>query len=271
VTDPRGQVLVRVSVTSTALKLTALHNWVLLTLNQEYSAWCLERHLEGMQCNLIQTKATSFNSGEDEKKERMDALCPGLPAFVSYVDRIFTLPHPAFSKTENVGVIRACSVANVTMELLETIITFSKVETRRPKAMADIFVFRLSRSEVPQRVRLLHGTPNSNEVTVQLVHGGRVDKFLRDKPIDCPEYVCFYCHTQYSEVASYVNKNLPMLFREVVVDDGNSDKSASIARLEKVKESNPHLFSRSFSFLLSVKRNTRAFLTYNWTPQIVKK
>jgi len=62
-----------------------------------------------------------------------------------------------------------------------------------------------------------------------------------------------------------------MLFKEVVVDDGNSDKSLSIDRLEKLKEAEPHVFSRSFAFVLSVKRNRRTFLAYNWNPHVVKK
>ena len=282
-TDPskedksNGRIFVRVSITSTVSDSEALHKWVLLTLDQVYIAWWCERHLERMQRNMIRpTPLRSIPSKEllapeEAKRNQIDVLCPGLPSLTSLIDKAFNLPHPAFGKHELNGVIRASTVANVTMDLLESIAALSTAETRKKIALSDVFVIRLSRSEITRRVSLTRVT-TTREANVQLMHDEGKGVVLRDKPIDCPEYICFYCHPQYAKAtASDGNKNLPMMFREVVVDDGNSDKSLSIARLEKLKEVEPQVFSRSFAFILSVKRNRRVFLTYNWNPQIAKK
>lgn len=224
-----------------------------------------------MQRNLIHhTTRKPITSKDCEKTQQIDILCPGLPYFSSLIDKSFALPHPAFGKHEFNGVIRASTVASVTMDLLESIAALSTAETRKGISPADIFVIRLSRSEEPRRVGLSR-IPSTRETNAKLFLDGEEGTTLRDKPIDCPEYICFFCHPQSISSSSDGNKNLPMMFREVVVDDGNSDKSLSIARLEKLKESEPHLFFRSFAFILSVKRNRRIFLTYNWNPQAVKK
>lgn len=264
---------VRVSITSTALKLSALHTWVLLTLNQVYSAWCVERHLERMQLNLIRQplapmipNKANLTSDEEIKKKRMDILCPGLPAMISFLEKIHELPE--FGKHVCDGIVGASSVANVALDFLEMVVSLSSTETLKPPSISDVFIVRLSRSDMPQQVRLGY-LKNRTEASVSLVQDGKEGPLLSDKPIDCPEYVCFYCHTQYADKSRDGKKNLPMLFKEVVVSDGN-DKSASIARLERMKESHPHLFFRSFAFVLCVKRNRRAFLSYNWTPQAVK-
>jgi len=273
-------VFVRVSITSTVSATEALHSWVLLTLNQVYIAWCTERHLERMQRKMIRRIPSRSNSTnneillpEDAKRKQIDKLCPGLPSFVSLMDKGFNLPHPAFKKTIHDGVIRASTVANVTMDLLEAIASLSTTETRKFVSPPDLFVARILRSETPQRVTFSRSPSTRKNARVKLVHEVQKEEetILRDKPIDCPEYICFYCSTQHGGNGNDDSKNLPMLFKEVVVDDGNSDKSLSIDRLEKLKEAEPHVFSRSFAFVLSVKRNRRTFLAYNWNPHVVKK
>ena len=207
---------------------------------------------------------------ERQKRQKMDMLCPGLSLFTSLIGGAFALPHPAFGRHEFNGVIRASSVASVTLDLLESISAVSAVDAKGVLPTGDIFVIRLSRSGKPQRI-VLSRNPSTREATVKPFLDAKSDVTLRDKPIECPEYICFYCHPQHTSGKGEGRKNLPMLFKEVVVDDGNSDKSLSIARLEKLKEAEPRIFSRSFAFVLSVKRNRRLFYTYNWNPHVVKK
>lgn len=224
-----------------------------------------------MQRKMIQHAPRPLVSSKvPEKSQQIDMLCPGLPSLTILIDKSFALPHPAFGKLEFTGVIRASTVANVTLDLLESISALSKAETKKGIETGEVIVIRLSRSEKPQRI-ILSRIPSTRGANVQRFLDNESGAMLRDKPIDCPEYICFYCNQQHISGNSDSKKELPMLFKEVIVDDGNSDKSLSIARLEKLKEAEPRLFSRSFAFVLSVKRNRRLFLAYNWNPQVTKK
>lgn len=276
----RGTMRVKVSITGTALNQAALHNWVSLTLNQVCASWFVEKHIERMQRKLLVVNPVtpvSENSrymSDTDKKAHVDNICPGLPGLTSIFEKSVDLPHPAFTKTVGDGVVRASSIATVTLELLDSIVTLSNAENKKTTGAAqlnfsDIWIIRLSRSETPKCVRLDYDA--NKRSTIVHILGGDQGEVLCDKPIDCPEYICFYCDPQYAEMNHEGTKFFPMLFREVVVDDGNSDKSTSIGKLERLKKRWPSLFFQSFSFVFSVKRNCRTLLTYNWTPQVVKR
>ncbi|CAB9512295.1 seizure threshold 2 [Seminavis robusta] len=267
---------IRVGIASTALKLAALHSWVLLTLDQVYSAWCVERHLERMQRNLIPRPLVQLVSSDAASKETdIESIYPGLRALMSFIDSNFDLPHPALEKTVSEGMIRASSVAAVAMKFMESFVSLVEQEvgkntpaSQKP-AISDIFVIRLSRSAQPQVVQLDYNARKKDVVARALQRDGKGVAF-RDKPIDCPEYILFFLDpTKYAETGR-APMSLPLMFKEVVVDDGNSDKSASICHLEALKGSSPETFYRNFAFIVSVKRNRRLFLSYNWAPQALK-
>lgn len=276
---PDEAIRVRVSITSTALNLQALHGGVLLTLNQAYSAWCAERHLERMRLGLIShdTHATQNDESlfsKESERNKVDSLCPGLEAFQAFIDNTHDLPHPALTKAVSHGMVRSSSVASVAMDLIESVMSHSSIEIRKAGlatqiTMSDIVVIRRSRSSPPQLVKLDYN-PSKKEVIAKLEQVDGKVTILRDKPIECPEYVCFYCDQKHRESKSEGARKFPMLFKEVVVDDGNSDRSTSIARLEKLKDSHPQIFRRSFAFAFSVKRDRRIFLSYNFAPQAAK-
>jgi hypothetical protein len=271
-----GSIRVRIDISSTALKLPVLHRWVLLTLDQAFSDFCLECHLQRMQLNLIPRplKQPASMARTSSKITDTEILCPGLKSLVSFIDSTFSLPHPAFGKTVSVGMILASSVAFVALDLMESFASSLAREAGKSAngahvAVADISVIRLSRSEQPRLVQLDYSA-NRKEVIVRERREDGIDSTVSDKPIDCPEYICFYCDQKYA-AATGDTLNLPLLFKEVVVDDGNSDRSKAIAQLEKLKQANPRMFYKSFIFIASVKRNRRIFLSYNWHPQVLKR
>lgn len=271
-----GSIRVRVDISSTALKLPILHRWVLLTLDQAYSAFCLERHLQRMQLNLIPRplKQPVLKARTSSKISDTEVLCPGLKSLVAFIDSTFSLPHPAFGKTVSDGMVLASSVAFVARDLMESFVSLVAREAGKSAngarvAVADISVIRISRSEQPRLVQLDYSANRKEVVVRERQEDGR-ESTVRDKPIDCPEYICFYCDQKYAAATGDII-NLPLLFKEVVVDDGNSDKSKAIAQLEKLKEAKPEMFYKSFVFIASVKRNRRIFLSYNWHPQVLKR
>ena len=105
-------------------------------------------------------------------------------------------------------------------------------------------------------------------VSVEAENGATVR--IKDSPIDCPEYICYYVLTELDSGVDGIDSQL-RLYKEVVVDDGISEKSKSIDLLQSIKKYNPRAFVHSFAFVFSVKRNTRCLWTYNWNPQVVKR
>ena len=271
---PSRNIRIRVSITATALKRQALHSWVLLTLNQSYAAWRLERQLEHMQRRMLRPIETSGImqyrcQSSLERSLKVDKLLLGLPALMSIIENTVDLPHPAFAQVKETGVVRASSVATVAMDLLD-IISMSVSETRKEAmALEEMTIVRLSRSEKPKLVKFESATAQRDK-GLRVCELGR-GTLMKDKPIDCPEYICFNCHPSYIEGTRDQSRNDPKMFKEVVVDDGNSDKSSSIVKLEKLKETLPSFFTRSFAFILSVKRNERTLFFINWKPDLVKK
>ena len=64
-----------------------------------------------------------------------------------------------------------------------------------------------------------------------------------------------------------------MCFREVMVDDKSDGRNGIpfVDALLSLRETNPSAFSRSLVFVLSVKRNLRTLMAYNWNPQVWKR
>jgi hypothetical protein len=100
---------------------------------------------------------------------------------------------------------------------------------------------------------------------------------VRDSPIDCPEYICFFWCEPFSGGVSADDKGilskLSFHFRQVVIDDGSgeSDGKRFIDALNALKGRNPTVFMRSLGFVLTVKRNRRSLLTYNWDPKVLSE
>jgi hypothetical protein len=275
----RNTMSVRVRITDTALSRGHLHEWIALTLDQALIAWVVERGIERLSLGLLRPLKQAIPTKEDnadidlKRKVAIDEHCPGLPALTSILETSHDLPHPAISKNENHGVIRSSSVATKTLDLLENSILaqlFADTKTKEQieKAKSNLSIIRLTRSGKPESVRLTwDSTRRKAVVTIPKVDDGRT---LEDSPIDCPEYICFYCLTQFGGNSVAIDAHL-RLYREVMIHDGISERSASIELLQSIKKQNPNAFYRSFAFVFSVKRNRRSLWTYNWNPHIVKR
>jgi hypothetical protein len=118
-------------------------------------------------------------------------------------------------------------------------------------------------------VELKWGADRRNAVVSALAENGATVQ-IKDSPIDCPEYICYYMLTELDSDAEGIDAQL-RLYKEVVVDDGISEKSRSIDLLQSIKRSNPKAFLHSFAFVFSIKRDKRCLWTYNWNPLVVKR
>ena len=272
---------IRVSIVDTALDREALHNWVRLSLNQVLAAWVIEHHIQSTQLGLFQSPQT-FND-EDRNctsfltfKERnltIDSLKPGFSYLLEILDASYKLPHPAIAKLEMNGVIKASSAATVALGLVEKCLNgLTWIDSREPTSHGpeSFETIRLSRTERPSLVHLSWDRRRENALVSKLESG--FVSYVRDSPIDSPEYLCFYCSNNKKGGAKVLSPSA-MCFREVRVDgrsDGKQD-NLFVEVLMSLQEKNPSAFSRSLAFILSVERNRRLLITYNWNPQIWKR
>lgn len=274
-------ICVRVRITDTALNRESLHEWIALTLDQALVAWTTERLIECQSLGRLRSYnlplTSKWNTGDDTraKLEAIDQLSPGLPALSSIFESSYDLPHPAISKIENHGVIRASSVSTKTLELLENCILsplFSdlKQSSLIGHARPNMCVIRLSRSAKCQAVHLSWDSQHRKAIVKVASSNTIADICLEDSPIDCPEYICFFCLKEYDGKIDSIESHLRM-YREVMVVEARTERSSSIELLEAIKRQNLKAFFRSFAFIFSVKRNRRFLWTYNWNPQLVKR
>lgn len=272
---------IRVSIADTALDRETLHSWVELTLNQVLVAWVVERHIEQAKLGNIRNPCVdSMNPSvvegvlppDEERRFMLDSLEPGFPLLLNMLETGNDLPHPAIEMTLFGGVIKASSVATVALSLLEKCMNgLARKETSKASGTATII--RFSRTQRPTRVGLVWDPLREQAQPMKMDSESILN--MQDSPIDCPEYLCIYCFNHYSNDDNE-SKVSPaaMCFREVMVDDkseGRKGGDSFVNALLYARERNPSSFSRSLLFVLSVKRNRRTLLTYNWNPNLVKR
>jgi hypothetical protein len=275
-----SKVCVRIRVTDTALSRKRLHEWIELSLNQAMTSWIIERRLErastfGPTPGGDGPKPELASAVDDNQKQKLlEGLCPGLPSIRLMLEDLHTLPHPAVSNVAHHGVIRSSTVATKTLEMLERCIfsTLYKDLTSDGfrSARSNLRIVRTSRSSAPELVQLSWDPSKRRAVAHRLQEGSVFHQSIHDSPIDCPEYLCFFQLNPFGDYPQNIEQNI-RLYKEVMIHDGISDRSATIELLESLKASNRRAFSRSFAFVFSVKRNRRILATYNWIPTMVAR
>ena len=279
-------IYVRIKVTDTALDRDILKEWLHLSFNQALISWVSERMFErsdfGVLRPIIEPGADKF----DVKQNLMvDTLCPGLLAFRKIFESSCNLPHPCIMKFENSGVIRSSSIATSTLDLLENCILAPLVENKMicpiekddgPKRLhsetldKNLKIIRLSRSEKPSITRIKWQARGRKKAAVSIDSNSGSLRRVKDSPVDCPEYICFFALAERDSNVRSIDAQL-RLYREVVIHDGISEKSESIEVLQSVKKQNPEAFLCSFGFMLSVRRNIRRLWIYNWNPKLAQR
>ena len=273
---------IRVSITDTVLDREALHSWVELTLNQVLVAWIIERHIQRAQLGLLRHNTSTVVrnepqtfSSENERKHIANDMVPGFPHLVDLLNASHDLPHPAIEKLKLEGVIKASSVATVALGLLEKCLNaLLRKETKHCASnisgLSGTVVIRSARDQRPKIVNLSWDSQGEAARVTESKSG--ISSTAQDSPIECPEYICFYGCNCYSDGESKDAALSPsaMCFREVMIEDDSSENPFTEALLT-LRQKNPLAFSRSLAFVLSVKRNRRSLLTYNWNPQVYKR
>eukprot|EP00980_Cylindrotheca_fusiformis_P022307 scaffold9191_cov114-Cylindrotheca_fusiformis.AAC.2 len=271
VPSEKPSVCVQVRISGTTIKREYLHQLVALTLDQALIGWHVERLLEKTAFRRSEDTAISAQHRDQIQPSPIDKFCPELQELQGILQYAHNLPHPAITRAfDTSGIIRASSLATTTLELLEKsllpLIGSIDSPEQMEKAKSSLRVVRLSRSRKPEIVDLSWDTRHREAIVRNSRNpdGG----VIKDSPIDCPEYKCFFWLTELD--GWHIDPNL-RVYEEVTIHDGISEWSPSIALLESVKKKNPSAFYRSLAFVFSVKRNRRSLWAYNFNPQIIKR
>lgn len=269
------KICTKIRVIDTGLSREHLFEWIELSLNQALAAWIVERSIQRSKLpHPSSILRLEIPTPEVQRLFAIEKVCPGLPALIHILDSSSSLPHPAVSHTECRGMIRSSAISTKTLELLESSILGSIFKDTNSgeimrKAQPNLFTLRVPKSGKPESVRLSWNA-KMRKTIVHAVSSDGTERIIEDSPIDCPEYLSFFLLTKLGEKADHIDHGL-QLYKEVMVHDGMSDRSASIALLESLKEQNKTAFMRSFAFVLSVKRNQRSLWTYNWNQNLAKR
>ena len=290
----KPQFSLRIKVINTTLNLSVLHRWIKMTLDQALVGWVIERHLERSKGGLLRRYSRPPGSQSDagpkpidvqdsnEKKIAIDDICHGIPALQSMLALSYDLPHPAISKIELNTTLPALSLAPVTMDFLEGI-TATLFHDRKHNLVdfRGTTVIRISRGRrteegggiyMAKSVSLSRDGATGNVSVLDVCSGTRA--MLRDKPFDCPEYLCVFGLGLDEERGSRIEKRrlsaMPsssaLVFPEVIVDGLADDTDSLSSKLGLIKSVFPWVFSRSLSFVLSVTRSSRILYAYNCNP-----
>jgi hypothetical protein len=168
------------------------------------------------------------------------------------------------------GVIRASSVATTTLEVLEKgVLPLLTIDMPPPfgNKFSSLRILRLSRSGTPKMVNLAWDSSRRQAVVLESTDSPGTD-VIRDSPIDCPEYKCFFWLTE--EERKKMDPSL-QVYEGIMIHDGISESNPTIETLEEVKGRFPASFQRSLAFVISIKRNRRSFWAYNFNPHVLTK
>jgi len=270
-----GDLFIQVRIVDTALNRNILHEWVKLSLEQVLTSWNVEKQLERMQRNLFKPMQTDGAANTPDRLQEIESICPGLPALTGLLECGENLPHPAILKLECSGVIRSSTVASVALELLEHgILDNLRLESKKKSfidAASQICIIRSCRSAKPHRVTIEWDSKSKNAIVKCATETKGAKPVVKDSPIECPEYTVFFHSADYLENRNETPTKIPKLFEEVLVGfESSGDALESRKPLEEFKRQNPSSFKRSFVFMLSVKRNRRVLLAYNWNAKLFK-
>ena len=261
-----------------------------MTLNQSLSGWFIECQCRVLQQNNIlldspnavkhvsppNQKVTEVNKLEvineiGRKSDELNKLCYSLSSLGQILQSTCKLPHPAVKNICFRDLVKSATISKITYHFLDKGLEclFNKKKHRLIDGVKGLRILRLNGRQKPKRVSFCYGS-NENDVGVYDVDTSAI---ISDGPMDSPTYLCIYVSE--AEISNNKDANLavPVLssflfdkvFVEEKVDDKNKKHTLSYA-LKNLKSINKSIFTRHIVLLMSVKKEKREILFYNWNP-----
>lgn len=168
------------------------------------------------------------------------------------------MPHPAITRVESRSMLRAINLADITLDLFESMINSLSSKKKSIDAV-DILRYNPNKgySVVTMRKDKTYGCAR-----VELSTSGAV---IRDKPTDCLEYIVVFGLNRES-LKSNINAPINLFFNQVFP---KSDESSPFFQaLSCVKLAKPSLFQRHLVLIMRISRSTRTLMTFNVNPDL---
>jgi hypothetical protein len=173
----------------------------------------------------------------------------------------YNMPHPVITRAENRSMLRAINLADITLDLFESMINSLSSKKKSIDAV-DILRYNPSTgySVVTMRKDKTHGYAR-----VELPTSGVV---IKDKPTECPEYIVIFGLNRES-LKSNINTPMNLFFKQVFPQSDES--SPFFQALSRVKLAKPSLFQRHLVLIMRISRSMRTLMTFNVNPDLRAK
>jgi len=241
--------------------------WVELSLSQVLVAWSIERHLDAARMGILRhigAETTEYNSicelTEQSKLDSINRTITGLQALQDMILIASDLPHPAIARVECRGMLRATVLANLTLEVMETILSTIIPKT---KSCGGVDIIRYNSLEGASKVNIRKDNYPSSSARVELLGNGTE---VKDQPTSSPEYIVVFGLNSESHTSS-INSPQNMFFKHAFSGIEQDTFSFSQA-ISKIKNAKPSLFQRHLVFIVKISRGSRTLMTYNAHPQL---
>lgn len=241
--------------------------WVELSLSQVLAAWSIERHLEAARMGMLRHRgeaAVKYESicdnSEQVKIDSINQTIPGLQAMEDMIMIASDLPHPAIARVECQGMMRATLLANLTLDVLDAILSTIIPKT---KTYDGVDIIRYNSLEGASIVNIRKGIIPTSSARVELL--GKETE-VTDPPTSSPQYIVIFGMNSESD-KSIIQSPQNMFFKHVFSGIEQDTFSFSQA-LSKVKNLKPSLFQRNLVFMVKISRCNRTLMTYNAHPQL---
>ena len=197
---------------------------------------------------------------EQSKLDSINKTIPGMQALQDMILIASDLPHPAIARLECRGMLRATVLANLTLTILEAILS-----TIIPKTQSceGVDIIRYNSLEGASMVSIRRDDISANSARVDFLEKGAE---VRDSPTTSPEYLVVFGLNSESH-KSIIHSPQNMFFKHVFSGIEQDVFSFSQA-ISKIKSAKPSLFQRHLVFIVRVSRGGRTLMTYNFHPQL---
>ena len=200
---------------------------------------------------------------QSAKQISIDKTMTGVTALEDMIGFANRLPHPAVSTIENKGMLKATGLSNLTLKLLDAMLS-SIAPATRSRLFEAVDIIRYTSSSGASLVKITKDNTPKKCARVEL-SGTR--KVVRDRSIDNPEYISVFGFNDKSMSSS--SKHL--FFKHVnfqISSSTQQETSVFSQALSKIQAAKPSLFRRHLVFILRVSKRKRSLMIYNANPQL---
>ena len=204
--------------------------WVELSLNQSLLTWDIETQIQithqasqkSLEANQKESSHTNITPLKSYYKLMLSQIVPNLPAFEETIQIAIQLPHPVCDMVKNNNMIRGNSLATLTLNALEMILSIV-CQKAKVTSLTGVKIIRCT-----NKVSIVNITRDpmcKESVQVESETGKRI----KDRSIESPEYISVFGLGSFDQT-SIVNSS-HLFFKEIFDVQQSHDTAFTEVRL----------------------------------------